>query len=351
MSTKERLSPNSSSEKIPHSPDHEGEGRALRARALVNCVDEASRPRVNSLDRHNQVLAKILKLFRASSDESVERPGSRSERGDRKKEGFSKSRSAECNVAAPHHARRFMRIVRDENAPPPETLDDNPYRIARYTQKFLETHYRQKSAEDDHCGDKRLPYITSGHTILKKASGDHLGDTSGAVQQEGGEPSPSAQKRATFFSEVEVIEYSMKDKVSTTRRLSSHVAPLRDSDEEDEGPSGSSDQLDHQNFSAGGLGMTLKGSEELMQTDDICSTSRCCDMSSDGLNTSDNAQELGVSECGVVKEMDNSYTNKSLQSIFTPILTINREGLASSKVHEPVTKHVRLSDVIVQQRV
>lgn len=54
------------------------------------------------------------------------------------------------NVAGAHAVqtpprRRFMRVVRDENARPPEVIDDNPHVIVKYTQSFLEKHYKETS--------------------------------------------------------------------------------------------------------------------------------------------------------------------------------------------------------------
>jgi len=117
-----------------------------------------------------------------------------------------------------------MRIVRDENAQPPEVCDDNPHKIHRYSQSFLQTYYSNKSNSTEETVESHgeggatlsapsLPYVIIGHTILKKSSGDRLAMSLPSTVALDHSPT-LLLKHATFFSEVEVIEYDLKDKVS-----------------------------------------------------------------------------------------------------------------------------------------
>jgi len=122
-------------------------------------------------------------------------------------------------------------VVHDEQAPPPDTPDDNPYIIPRYTQQFLRAHYGNKSCEQVLSLDSSLPSSKPGLTTAKKQSEETLHEPlplSGPSSEISQRSPASNQKRTTFFEEVEVIEYHRKDKVISQRCTS--VQPLHDMD-------------------------------------------------------------------------------------------------------------------------
>lgn len=162
------------------------------------------------------MLTKLLGLFRSKSDNPV-KPASTTKSHSKL---HSKHRSASSSPtgagAAPR--RRFVRVVRDAEAQAPETIDDNPHVICRYSQGFLEEHYRKAPEE---LVNRPLPYTTSGHTILKKSQTD----PTPSYEQH----SPTVGKHATFKEFVEVIEFSKQDVVETSQHIT-HEARLHDDD-------------------------------------------------------------------------------------------------------------------------
>ena len=94
--------------------------------------------------------------------------------------------------------RRFMRVVKDENAPPPECVADSPYIIARYSQEYLTRHYAENGGWGVPGCHGALPYVPSGNTILKKSSTDPTSDRRATTS--------AAGKRTTFCDVVRVVD-------------------------------------------------------------------------------------------------------------------------------------------------
>lgn len=179
---------------------------------VLGGIDPRDHTKTQSLDRHlkgrNNAFFKLLSVFKATSDHS-------------NKGAMGKVRSSDGSMSAQASGRRRLRrVVRDEEAPPPEVADTNPHTKVMYTQEYLRTYYSQKTTASDEDITLVKPYSTCGHTILKKSSGDHISPA--------GESPNANTKHATFFSEVEIIEFGTQD----GHRLSTHTEPLRDSLEE-----------------------------------------------------------------------------------------------------------------------
>lgn len=162
------------------------------------------------------MLTKLLSLFRSKSDTPAKPTSTTKSNSKLRSKNRSASSSPTGAEAAPR--RRFVRVVRDAEAHAPEVIDDNPHVICRYSQSFLEEHYRNSSEE---LVNRPLPYVTSGHTILKKSQTD---PTPSCEQH-----SPTVGKHATFKEFVEVIEFSGQDVVETGRHAT-HEARLHDDD-------------------------------------------------------------------------------------------------------------------------
>lgn len=173
----------------------------------------------NSEPQHSSaasMLAKLLSLFRSKSDTPVKSASTTKSQSKSRSKNRSASSSPTGSGAAPR--RRFVRVVRDAEARAPEIVDDNPHVICRYSQSFLEEHYRRSPEE---LVNRPLPYVTSGHTILKKSQTD---PTPSCEQH-----SPTVGKHATFKDIVEVIEFSGQDRVETGPHIT-HEARLHDDD-------------------------------------------------------------------------------------------------------------------------
>ena len=182
---------------------------------MAACFD--FRMRTSSFDLHQlaqrRKLAKFSKLFRSRSEGSVrlESP---------KTSPKASPKGSPTNVTR----RRFVRVVKDNEAAGEEY--ENPHVIRRYTQEYLREQWAQKA--QDTFDEDNLPYIVSGHTILKKhASGDR-------TESPTGDQSPM-QKHASFKDEVQVIEFDKKGKVKACS-ICMTVARLQDSDEEGDLP-------------------------------------------------------------------------------------------------------------------
>lgn len=186
---------------------------------MAACFD--FRMRTSSFDLHQlaqrRKLAKFSKLFRSKSEGSVRVDSPKSSPKTSPKASPKGSPKGSPTAVT---RRRFVRVVKDNEAAGEEY--DNPHIIRRYTQEYLQEQWAQKSA--DTFDEDNLPYIVSGHTILKKhASGDR-------TESPTGDQSPM-QKHASFKDEVQVIEFDKKGKVKACS-ICMTVARLQDSDEE-----------------------------------------------------------------------------------------------------------------------
>jgi len=67
------------------------------------------------------------------------------------------------------HRRRFVRVVTDNRAPPPDKPNDNPNIVVHYSQQYLTRFY----ADKENSGEVvPMPYEHCDHSILKKSSTD-----------------------------------------------------------------------------------------------------------------------------------------------------------------------------------
>lgn len=94
--------------------------------------------------------------------------------------------------------RRFVRVVRDARNPDLE----NPHVVHRFSQDYIEETFMERSNSISE-GVKPLPYVVTGHTILKKQA---TVDKCELDQPD----SPAGNKHAKFFDEVIVIEFDKK---------------------------------------------------------------------------------------------------------------------------------------------
>lgn len=112
-----------------------------------------------------------------------------------------------------------MRVVRDENAPPPDAFSDNPNTVSRYSQDYLRDYYSKKREVEKStsgCDKPALPYTVSGHTILKKS----LTDPSSERPAGGCSSAPTvvmATKHATFNDVVTIFD--SVERTVTTEQL------------------------------------------------------------------------------------------------------------------------------------
>ena len=140
--------------------------------------------RASEQSHQSKIAEKLLRFFRPTGSQSGSGRQSPPSRGG--------------GGASQAPRRRFMRVVKDENAPPPECIGDNPNIICRYSQEYLSKHYAEveRSREVD-CSRPTLPYTTSGLTILKKSSTDPTSDRRAAS---------TTIKHTTFCDVVTVVE-------------------------------------------------------------------------------------------------------------------------------------------------
>lgn len=153
----------------------------------------------SSSSHHSKLYEKILRIFHYHEEDHSGTGGAASGRKPR----ASKSSTA-TNRASSVPRRRYMRVVKDADAPPPECVGDNPNIICRYSQDYLRKHYERKrhaTGGDSATSAAVLPYVTSGHTILKKSSTD---PTCGVVASSAS--GSDVMKHATFSEVVTVVE-------------------------------------------------------------------------------------------------------------------------------------------------
>jgi len=154
-------------------------------------VDLSSRRTTNgvvSMSQRSKFTEKVLRLFRPfHSDHEVSSKQTASS-GD------------SCGGQPPR--RKYMRVVTDRNAPPPDKPNDNPNIIPHYSQQYLRNYYDDKHAKD--C-DRVLPYIVSDNSILKKSLTDPTSDrrSHGCVLNA---TIGSSEKHATFCDKVTVFD-------------------------------------------------------------------------------------------------------------------------------------------------
>ena len=210
-----------------------------------------------------------------------------------------------------------MRVVKDENAPPPESVGDNPNVICRYSQEYLSKHYAQLDRLRD-CSRPTLPYTTSGHTILKKSSTDPTSDRR----------VPSATMKHTTFNDVVTVVDSEEGEV--------REEPLRSTADDDE------DDLDQGSPSQAGffLSPTCSESGPVDEVDGSVSDSA---VQKDELVDEVISQEVSsVGLMSVFSTASSPQTDRSTQR--------NCEEPKTSSVYVPITKHVKLVDLMAQIR-
>lgn len=141
--------------------------------------------------------------------------------------------------------RRFVRVVRDSRNPDLE----NPHVVHRFSQDYIDQTFVERSHSISE-GVKPLPYVVTGHTILKKQA---TVDKCELDQPD----SPSGNKHAKFFDEVIVIEF---DKKCTIRKDShvTHREKLHD-------------------YSSTSCNVDVESTGELMTMEMIVRPETCCD--------------------------------------------------------------------------
>jgi len=262
--------------------------------------DSPSRPRHDSEPTHHSRLAeKLLSFFRPQGSQTGSGRQSPTSRGGQ----------------APR--RRFMRVVKDENAPPPECVGDNPNVICRYSQEYLSKHYAQLERLRD-SSRPTLPYTTSGHTILKKSSTDPTSDRR----------VPSATMKHTTFNDVVTVVDSEEGEV--------REEPLRSTADDDE------DDLDEGSPYETGFFLSPTCSES-GPADEVDGSMPDSAIQKDELVDeviSDEVSSVGL--MSVFSTASSPQTDKSTQRNF--------EELKTSSVYLPITKHVKLVDLMAQIR-
>jgi len=188
----------------------------ISKKKMASCFD--FRLRTTSFDLHQLTqrhkISKLGKLFRSQSEGSVR---STSPKGSPKQSPKQSPRESPTGVVR----RRFIRVVRNEESPAEEY--ENPHVIRRYTQEYLQEQWAAQQSSES-FDDENLPYMVSGHTILKKhTSGER-------TESPTGDQSPMT-KHTSFKEEVEVFEFNKKDKIKTCS-ICTHTERLQDSDEE-----------------------------------------------------------------------------------------------------------------------
>jgi len=255
---------------------------------------------------HSNLAEKILKFFRP--------PGS--------------GRQSPTCHQPPQRQRRFMRVVKDEHAPPPERVGDNPNIICRYSQEFLTKHYAEVEREqrlDRSRTPVALPYCTSGHTILKKSSTDPTSDRCTGP--------PTTLKHATFCDVVIVVD--SEDGQVHEERLH-ETEPSNDFSSEEGSPPQSGFFLSHHHAELDSVpadeveGPTPSNTCQADSKDEVVEESGPKDVSSGLLN---------IFSTAVIPEPDMPET----QSVEEP-----KRKISGSL---PPTKHVKLVELMAQMRV
>jgi len=209
-----------------------------------------------------------------------------------------------------------MRVVKDENAPPPESIGDNPNVICRYSQEYLTKHYAQLERLRDCSRPTLLPYTTSGHTILKKSSTDPTSDRR----------VPSATMKHTTFNDVVTVVDSDEGEV--------REEPLRSTDDEDD--------LDECSTSEAGFFLSP-----------TCSESGPAD------EVDGSVPDSAVQKDELVDEvMSEEASTVGLMSVFSTASTPQSDSSTQRNCEEPntpsvylrTTKHVKLVDLMAQIR-
>ena len=138
----------------------------------------------------------LSKLFRSKSDTNVKTARD----SPRESPSASPRTSPRGSPGAPPK-RRFMRVVRDDNAAGEEYV--NPHVVRKYNYGFWEKQHMLKKSHSLEERDRPLPYTVTGHTILKKHNSmDENQPTSSSP--------PGEKKHAKFKEVVEVVEYCPK---------------------------------------------------------------------------------------------------------------------------------------------
>ena len=207
-----------------------------------------------------------------------------------------------------------MRVVKDENAPPPECVADNPNIICRYSQEYLARHYAEAERRR-RCDAAALPYTTSGHTILKKSSTDPTSDR--------GAPSTSV-KQTTFCDVVTVVDSEVGQV---------HEERLRgtadDSDADEDYPSSQSGFFLSPTCSESGPADDVDGS--------VMPESCTAVQNDDEVLLSED-----VSSAGLMSVFSSPRPDSSVRNAEEPSKT--------SVAVLPTTKHVKLVDLMAQYR-
>lgn len=113
--------------------------------------------------------------------------------------------------------RRFVRIVRDNDRPGEEY--ENPNVVRRYTTNYWENCQQLAKKSSEEFGKPAsvdLPYVVSGHTILKKqhSRDDSYDSLAQQASASGGQGAAAMSLKHTCFrDEVQVIEFDRKNKV------------------------------------------------------------------------------------------------------------------------------------------
>lgn len=162
-----------------HSSSRSGHMMSYRSKSIDSMSSASSSP-------HSKFTEKMKRIFHPSHSDHVV---------------TSKPTPAAKNAQPPR--RKYMRVVTDRHAPPPDKSNDNPNIIAHYSQDYLQKYYAEKNAKS---GAERvpLPYVVSDTSILKKSSTDPTSDrrTAAALESTIG----GSEKHATFNDVVMVFD-------------------------------------------------------------------------------------------------------------------------------------------------
>jgi len=144
-------------------------------------------------------------LFRSKSDSEI-----RKSKVDHYPVVKSKKSSKSSPASCPARRRKFVRVVRDDEAKDEEYV--NPHVTRHYSKNYWEQRNREALSESP-----PLPYTVPGTTILKKQASDDIAD------------SPSS-KHAYFKPEVDIVFYDKKEKCSGISLSSVSREKLQDMD-------------------------------------------------------------------------------------------------------------------------
>lgn len=280
----------------------------LPHRSRSATFDSSDRPRHASEPTHQLKIAeKLMRFFRSASSHA-----SSGRRSPTPRDGGQPPR------------RRFLRVVKDENAPPPECIGDNPNIICRYSQEYLTRHYAEVERSRDVDRSKpTLPYTTSGHTILKKSSTDPTSDRS----------APSTTMKRTTFCDVVTVVDSDDGEVHEERL---HEVDDDDIDAEELSPSQTGFFLSPADTDTAAADEVDGGSS----VPDSCSAVQKDEVFEDGLAKGG----VTVSSVGLMSIFSTAARPKSDSSEQNP------EDPKKPSASIPTTKHVKLVDLMAQIR-